>query len=163
MQNLIDIKLEQRGLTSITQRGAEDLAAFKSSIIASLATEKDPVTGASSGKISAWFDDYNDVNRAKVLKTVQGLQKIVNDPKFMKDNKDNPTWKSLVLYMNYRTLLSSKLAQRESANIDAQSNSDLRTFYDVMTSKLKSEDIGFSDMYDRYLSQDPVYNKYVGE
>jgi hypothetical protein len=163
VQNLIDIKLEERGLTSVTQRGAEDLAIFKSAVIGSLATEIDPVTGQQTEKISAWFEDYNDVNRAKVLKTVQGLKKVINDPVFMKDNKDNPTWKSLVLYMNYRTLLSSKLAQRESANIDAQSNSDLRAFYDAMTSKLKSEDIGFSDMYDRYLSQDPVYNKYVGE
>ena len=163
VQNLIDLKLEQRGLTSITQRGAEDLASFKSAVITSLATEKDPVTGKSSGKISAWFEDYNDVNRSKVLKTVQGLQKIINDPVFMKDNQDNPTWKSLVLYMNTRVLLSSRLAQRESANIDTQSNADLRTFYDAVTKKLKSDDIGFSDMYDRYLSQDPVYNKYVGE
>jgi hypothetical protein len=59
-------------------------------------------------------------------------------------------------------MLALQLGSRESANIDAKKNSDIRFLYDVVVKKLKSDDIGFSDLYDRYLSQDTVYNKYLG-
>jgi hypothetical protein len=162
IQNFIDLELTARQLTSTSQKGAEDLAALKTATISALATVQDPVTGKSTGEVSAWFEDYNDVNRVKVLKTVRGLKKVIADTTFMKDNKDNPTWKSVVVYMKIRDILALQLGSRESANIDAKSNSDIRFFYDSFVKKLKSDDIGFSDMYDRYLSQDTVYNKYLG-
>jgi hypothetical protein len=162
IQDFIDVQLTARGLNSTTQKGAEDLARLKTAIITVLSTKQDPVTGKSTGEVSAWFEDYNDVNRVKVLKTVSGLKKTIADTKFMEDNKNNPTWKSVVVYMKIRDMLALRLGARESANIDAKSNSDIRFLYDVIVKKLKSDDIGFSDMYDRYLSQDTVYNKYLG-
>lgn len=162
IQNFIDLELTNRQLTSTSQKGAEDLAALKNATIATLAAVQDPVTGKPTGQPSAWFEDYYDVNRVKVLKTVKGLKKVIADTTFMKDNKDNPTWKSVVVYMKIRDILALQLASRESANIDAKKNSDIRFAYDSFVKKLKSDDIGFSDMYDRYLSQDTVYNKYLG-
>jgi len=163
VQDYIDSQLTARGLSSTRQKGAEDLAAFKNTAISILATVKDPVTGKPiPGSVSPWFEDYNDVNRVKVLQTVSGLKKVITDTTFMKDNKDNPTWKSVIVYMKMRDMLGLQLGARKSADIDAKSNSDIRFLYDVVVKKLKSDDIGFSDMYDRYLSQDTVYNKYLG-
>lgn len=162
IQDYIDVQLTERRLTSITQKGAEDLASLKTITIATLAATKDPVTGKPTGEVSPWFEDYNDVNRTKVLKTISGLEKAITDKTFMEDNKNNPTWKSVVVYLKIRNMLAMQLAERSSANIDAKSNGDIRFVYDSFVKKLKSDDIGFSDMYDRYLSQDTVYNKYLG-
>ena len=53
------------------------------------------------------------------------------------------------------------LKSRNQGTIDNQANKDIRFLYDTMIAKLKKDDIGFSDMYDRFLSQDKVYDKYL--
>ena len=46
--------------------------------------------------------------------------------------------------------------------IDAKANMDLRMIYDGTVNKLKQDDkLGFAYVYDRFLSQDLVYDKYL--
>jgi len=87
---LLDVALDNRGLTSYEQNGAQDLKAIKQTIIQQLSTETDPVTGQSTGMPSAWYEDYRDVDGLKTAKSIIGLRQIVTDKKFMGDNGDDP-------------------------------------------------------------------------
>lgn len=159
---VIDAILEKRGLTSLQQNGAEDLAAAKAAVLDSLASEIDPVTGEKTGRPSAWWQDYKDIDGTKTTKTIVGFKKILGDKQFMEDNADDPTWKSVAIYMKVRDTVAIVLSKRESADIDAKSNVDLRRAIDYYVSQLKAGDLEFSTLYDRFLSQDRIYDKYLG-
>ena len=159
---VLDAHLEKRGLTSFQQSGAEDLAAAKQAIVQQLASDIDPVTGQPTGSPSAWYQDYRDVDGTKSAKTIIGFKKILGNEKFMSDNADDPTWKSVALYMKVRDSISNSLRGRPSNNIDAKENADLRMVLDYYVNQLKSGDLEFANIYDRFLSQDRVYDKYLG-
>ena len=78
----------------------------------------------------------------------------------MEDHKDDPTRTSVRLYLNLRQTLAAQLASRAVKSIDAKANQDIKTAYDVVVDNLK-QDNGFKNMYDRLLSQDLVYEKYL--
>jgi len=159
---IIDAHLEKRGLTSLTQNGAEDLLAAKQSVIQSLASDIDPVSGQPTGVASAWYQDYKDIDGTKTTKTVAGFKKILSNDKFMADNGDDPTWKSLALYMKVRDSIATTLRGRPSKNIDAKENADIRIVLDYYVNQLKAGDLEFANIYDRFLSQDIIYDKYLG-
>ena len=159
---VLDAHLEKRGLTSFQQSGAEDLAAAKQNVIRQLASDTDPVTGLPTGSPSAWYQDYRDVDGTKSAKTIMGFKKILNNDKFMSDNGDDPTWKSVTLYMKIRDSIAQSLSGRASGNIDAKENQDLRIVLDYYVSQLKAGDLEFANIYDRFLSQDRIYDKYLG-
>ena len=59
-------------------------------------------------------------------------------------------------------MFAEELQGRESKSIDAKSNIDIRIMYDLMVKKLKTDDpIGFAPLYERFLSQDLVVDKYL--
>lgn len=159
---VLDAHLEKRGLTSFQQSGAEDLAAAKQAVIQQLASDTDPVTGKPTGAPSAWYQDYRDIDGTKSAKTIVGFKKILGNEKFMQDNADDPTWKSVALYMKVRDSIASTLRGRPSTNIDAKENADLRMVLDFYVNQLKAGDIEFSNIYERFLSQDRIYDKYLG-
>ena len=149
---VLDAKLVERGLSSYSVKGASDLKMIKEAVVAKLAVNPD-------GSPSDWYIDYLDVDGSKTLRTINGFEKILADKDFMSRNVDNPTWKSIATYLKFRDVFASKLAQRQSSSLDAKSNTDLKLVYDVFVQKLKQDDLGFSDVYDRFLSQDKLYYK----
>ena len=159
---VLDAHLDKRGLTSFQQSGAEDLAAAKQAIIKQLASDIDPVTGKPTGSPSAWYQDYRDIDGTKNAKTIIGFKKILGNEKFMADNADDPTWKSVAVYMKVRDRISVSLRGRPSNNIDAKENIDLRMILDYYVNQLKAGDLEFANIYDRFLSQDRIYDKYLG-
>jgi hypothetical protein len=159
---IIDAHLEKRGLTSLQATGAEDLAYAKQLVIQQLASDIDPVTGQPTGEPSAWYQDYKDIDGTKSAKTIAGFRKIISNDTFMEDNGDDPTWKSVTLYMKVRDSIAETLSGRASKNIDAKANQDLRMILDYYVSQLKAGDLEFANIYDRFLSQDIIYDKYLG-
>jgi hypothetical protein len=159
---VLDAHLERRGLTSFQSSGAEDLAAAKQAIIRQLSSDIDPVTGRPTGSPSAWYQDYRDVDGTKAAKTIVGFKKILGNEKFMTDNADDPTWKSVAVYMKVRDAVAARLRGRPSNNIDAKENVDLRMILDYYVNQLKAGDLEFANIYDRFLSQDRIYDKYLG-
>lgn len=169
LMDVIDNQLKERGLTSTQQKGAEDIAFFKSLIIQKLAVKTDvtgkPVLNPTTNQLeqSAWYDDYLDSDGSKTNRVILGLSKIL-DPKnkFIEANADNPTWKSVKAYMEFRKVVASELMSRETKSITAKANTDVKMFYDAMVKKLKDDDkLGFAYVYDRFLSQDLVIDKYL--
>jgi hypothetical protein len=161
MTAIIDSKLAERGLHSVDQAGAEDLKSAKETAIRSLSTEKDPVTGKSTGQPSAWYIDYRDVDGLKAAKNVNGLRKIVNNQKFMDDNGTDPTWRSVAVYLQIRDSVGRALAARPSSAITSAENADLKLSFDYYVNQLKQGDVEFADIYERFLSQDKIYDKYL--
>lgn len=153
---VLDAKLVERGLSSYSSKGAADLKAIKDAVINKLATNPD-------GSVSDWMIDYLDVDGSKTLRVINGFEKILADEKFMSRNKNNPTWKSVATYLQVRDILANKLAQRPSGSIDAKSNKDLQLVYESLVQKLKQDDLGFADVYDRFLSQDKIYYKAISK
>jgi hypothetical protein len=159
--SILDSHLKERGLTSFEQNGAEDLKAVKQAIVQKLSAEIDPVTGKSTGVASAWYQDYRDVDGLKSTRNVAGLRKIINNAQFMDDNGQDPTWKSVSVYMEVRDSIARKLAARPVSNIDAKENTDLKLMLDYYVNQLKNGDVEFADIYERFLSQDKIYDKYL--
>jgi hypothetical protein len=164
--DLIDNEMTSRGLTSIQQTGAEDLAIIKNAFINKLAVQIDadgkPVFNKKTGEYerTAWYDDYLDSDGSKTNRIIAGLGKIITDPEFVKNNRNNTTWKSVNKYLEFRKLVARELLNREAKSIEAKSNSDLKIIYDGVVNKLKQDDkLGFAYVYDRFLSQDLVVDK----
>jgi hypothetical protein len=168
IMDAIDNDLQDRGLTSTQQKGAEDLATLKAAVITKLSQKTDaagnPIINPKTGQIeqTAWSDDYNDSDGSKTNRVILGLGKILTDKKFIEANKDNPTWKSVSAYLDFRKSLAQELSGRKVKSINAKANTDLRFIYDGIVNKLKQDDkLGFAYVYDRFLSQDLVYDKYL--
>ena len=158
---LLDLELEKRGLTSYEQSAASDLKALRQAVVAALSTEIDPVTGEQTNVPSAWYQDFKDIDGLKTSKVVIGLKRIVADERFMDDNADDPTWKSVSLYLKIREEFAKKLRAREVSSIDAKSNVDLKLMLDFYVNQLKRGDVQFADIYERYLSRDMIFDRYL--
>jgi hypothetical protein len=168
LMDVIDNDLQDRGLTSIQQKGAEDLAFIKAEEIKKLSQKTDangnPIVNSKTGQIeqTAWYDDYLDSDGSKTNRVIVGLGTILTNNKFVEANKNNPTWKSVSAYLDLRKAVAAELASRQVKSINAKANTDLRFLYDGTVNKLKQDDkLGFAYVYDRFLSQDLVYDKYL--
>jgi hypothetical protein len=168
VMDAIDNELQDLGLTSTQQKGAEYLAAIKTAVIRKLAVKTDengqPVIDPKTGQAvqTAWYDDYLDSDGSKTNRVIVGLGKILGDEKFIEANKKNSTWKSVSAYLDLRKAIASELSKRDVKSIGAKANMDLRMIYDGTVNKLKQDDkLGFAYVYDRFLSQDLVYDKYL--
>jgi hypothetical protein len=169
LRDAIDEELAARGLTSTQQKGAEDLAAIKAAVITKLSRQTDaqgnPVVDPKTGQFvqTAWYDDYLDSDGSKTNRVVKGLGAVLEHFQKTDDPKGKTTmWKSVSVYFDLRQAIASELLQRKAKSIDAKSNIDLRVIYDGVVNKLKKDDpIGFAGLYDRFLSQDLVVDKYL--
>ena len=162
----LDAELAARGLTSIQQSGAEDLAVIKDAFINKLSIQTDaegkPMFDKKSGEFvfTAWYIDYLDADGSKTNRVIAGLSKILSDPTFVKNNKNSTTWKSVERYLEFRKLVAKELLTREAKSIDAKSNVDLKIIFDGFVNKLKQDDkLGFAYIHERFLSQDLVRDK----
>jgi hypothetical protein len=168
-RDAISEELKARGLTSVQQKGAEDLAAIKAAVVQKLSIATDangkPIYNEKTGTYeqTAWSDDYKDSDGSKTDRVVQGLSKILDYfDKTGDANGKNVTWKSVGIYFDFRKAIAAELMARPVHSIDAKTNTDLRLLYDGVVEKLKTDDpIGFSPLYDRFLTQDLVADKYL--
>jgi hypothetical protein len=168
LMDVVDDELKSRGLSSVQEKGAEDLATMKAAVIQKLAVQKDaegnPIIDDKTGQFlaTAWYDDYLDSDGSKTNRVIKGLSTIFDNKKFVEQNATNPTWKSIKAYLEFRKIMVEELKLRDVKSIEAKANQDLKVFYDVMVKKLKDDDkMGFAYVYDRFLSQDLIYDKYL--
>lgn len=147
----IDSVMQSRGLTSLQQNGAGDLAALKKVTVSQLAKQN-----------IDWYKAYSDPNGAKFINVRQAFDTILSNKKFMADHGNDSTWKSVSMYLQVQSEAEKILKQRKAAGksgtIDAKANADVAYLLETTANKLKQEDIGFGDLYDRYLSYDPVFD-----
>ena len=150
MSTQIEPVLIARGLASLRDKRARDLQELREQMVTKLAQEN-----------TDWYDDFLDTDGSKTNRVIRGLTRILEDEKFMTANAENPTWRSVATYLTLRNQVAYELSQREVKSLDAKANIDLANAFEAAVGRLKQDDIGFSDIYDRFLSQDPVYDKYL--
>lgn len=143
----IDAVMAARGLTNLQSKKAADLKELKRQLVQQLGKENE-----------AWYDDYLDSDGSKTNRAIRGFEKIISNEKFMNDHGDNPTWKSLAIYLNVRRQVSDALVARGGTSITNKQNADLAALLQDVANQLKQQDIGFGDIYDRYLDSDRVYD-----
>lgn len=143
----IDAVMESRGLSNLRSAKAADLAAYKKILVQQLGQQN-----------KAWYDDYLDSDGSKTNKAIRGFEKILSNEKFMADHGQDPTWKSLAIYLNVRNQVSDALVARGGTAITNKKNADLAAILETTANHLKQQDIGFGDIYDRYLDSDRVYD-----
>lgn len=143
----IDAVMQARGITNIQSKQAQDIAALKKTMVTQLAQENPD-----------WYVDYKDIDGSKYIKTKQAFQAVLSNQKFMADHGEDPTWKSIAVYLDIREKADAILANRPSKSLSAKANKDIADLLEMTASQLKQDDIAFGDIYDRYFAYDPGFD-----
>lgn len=135
----IDIRLQARGLVSVSQKGAEDLQYAKQQVIAQL-KKTNPY----------WGQDYSQsVGGGKT----QQLLSVANS--FMAahpDVKNRTDMKALAQYEQARVYVKQQLSLRTNTSLEY--NPDLQYALQAYGAKLSNDNIGFQTMWNRTLQYD---------
>lgn len=144
--------LKQAGLTSINQKAAGGLAAWKSQAV-----------DAIKAKYPAWGDSTNPNSYETFTKgtsdaVVAFLGQHINDKGFA----DRPGYATLAQYLSARQGLEAQLASQKAAggsdNLQDKANAPLKNWWDTVVGTLNQRDTYFADIYTRWLSNDKLEN-----
>lgn len=143
ISSLVEAELVDRGLRSLSAKGAEDLALLKRAFRAQL-YERYP----------QWRKDYEEFDRGGGRRVVAWMSEHAEDPRF----QDRPGWSTLRTYLQSRQVILSLLAARRqgggSINLQAKANDDLRTLWETYVGDLAERDLNFADLRSRWLEAD---------
>lgn len=134
------LALEDRGLYSFSQGGAEDLNALRNQFINDLKTENE-----------AWAQDFLSGGEESVEKFLRWAQENpMKDP----DLRNRGDFRALAEYMQGRQLIMQELQQRDKTIITHPDNADLKQAWDMFVAELIERDLGFEQIYQRVLERD---------
>jgi hypothetical protein len=138
----LDLKLEERGLTSLRQTGAEDLAAIREEFVQELSVRNQD-----------WAAAYREGgNPGKVTEFLTlAIDQFNSHPELMSRGDGA----ALAQYLEIRNAIKSKMAERGLSSINAQGNADLLEIWEQATAELR-QDVGFDQMWTRVLSRDDL-------
>jgi hypothetical protein len=139
--DLIEAARIQRGLKSLSSKGAEDLQAAKKAFTTAIEQEN-PDWAAERGKI--------DIN--KVANFLRYANKAIQDPRLAQ----RPDMKTMAEYLQGRELVRNALAQRQSKSLSNVANADLKEAWDAFTGILIDKDVTFNRIYTRILENDDL-------
>lgn len=141
----IDAELADRGLTSIQQRGAEDLQGIKVNVIDKL-----------SQQLPAWRDDFDSTDAGKMRRTIEGMRAIVQDPRLLK----RPEIQGVADYLSARDAIQRELLYRKAngdpGSLNARKNADLADLWAHAVGSIVQDNVSFAQTYHRYLSNDTL-------
>ncbi len=157
MMNAVRADMSDRGITNLQQKGAEDLAEFKRQTILAIAN-----------KYPEWADDYTVSDRDAVPKRIAAFNQIVSDPRMQalatKGTRSDIT--AMAAYLYHREEFVNMLAQRKMAggsdSLTARSNYDIAIQWDRFRDSIADSNTMFSDVMDRYLSNDQLQTSVIG-
>lgn len=138
---LLEAERINRGLKSLSSKGAEDLVAAKQSFIADL-----------SGQYPGWAKAFGEIDIESVNKFLRQASKWVKDPR-LSGRQDMQTFNQ---YLEGRRIIREELASRQFKSINAQANADLREAWDVFVGELLDQDVTFERIYSRVLEKDDL-------
>lgn len=140
----VNLVLQQRGLHSTEQKGAEDLAKAKSAYAQYL-----------TGQNPKWGQAYENADSGNATADL-----IQAASQFMIDHPETRTRPDMVALQNYiaiRTYIARQLIARPNSQItDTVDNGDLKALLDGAASQLAQNNIGFEQMYNRSLQFDKL-------
>ena len=147
-RSIVNDALAERGLESLQQRGAEDIADAWSLWLKKAQAEN-----------TDWYRDYVlREGEQKNYDIITTLTKAVNNQQFRSTSADPAFWNQVQEYLRGRDIVVQTLAERDaaggSADINAKSNVDVLDAWNRYTLRLQSANTGFADFYARWLDRD---------
>lgn len=139
IDTVIDNLLSARGLRSINAKGASDLKILKEVAVTKIARE-----------LPGWNEARMTFTRGKTTQLVQFLEANIDEEPFA----GRAYQRTLAEYLAKRRMFVAILKSRQSQNLQAAENDDLRLMWDIVVNKLRQSDTEFADMHSRYLSND---------
>jgi hypothetical protein len=149
LMDAIHADMAQRGLTSITQKGAKDLKKARDKFIQENMYWTNPQGVKDT---SPWFEEFATTDRTAMTKRLTGMAQIVSDPAL--GNRDD--MRGLREYLTARIELRNEMKRRKFATLDSQKASRLRSEWNRYVFQLKDENLAFAQLYDRWLTQDDM-------
>lgn len=145
IDNATDAALAERGITSLRSNAAADIKAKRDILISRIKKE-----------LPHWAEEFSTFDRGKADRRVAFMEKLIDAPGVT----ERPGFRSLAQYLAARATVVQALAQRKSAggsaNLQAKTNLDLRTKFDIITSRLREGDTAFADLHTRWLHSDDL-------
>lgn len=164
----LQAELFDRGLTSFSDKGAQDLLARKQAMVS---TMSDPEFEGKANPYynKAWSKAFNTIDPLKMDRRIADMRKIVDNPVAitMANEGMRTDFKSLAMYIDYRDQIVAELAARKakggSDNILAKANKDQRKNMTMFTNRLIESDTRFNELHNRYLGRDMGYDETMKE
>lgn len=119
-------RLRQMGLTSFDK--APELKAERDAWLSDM---------ANNPFFENWYRDYKDYGSSRTMSAVYMMNELVNDQRFMDDNKDNIIWQFAPLYLYHRDRVLNAL-QESGKGIDNPDNIQIREYWDSVRADLNS-------------------------
>jgi hypothetical protein len=167
-------ELFDRGLTSFSDEGAEDLQEDME-LIETVLTQDKFLDGTENPYYNKdWQQDFTTLDKGKYDRNAASLLKVVEDPEvWAKAVSPDGTVGirseiySLRTYLGYRREMQKALAIRKmdggSDDPQAQSNADLKDSWDRMVISLIEKDTKFSYLHSRFFSTDLGFSRRLKE
>lgn len=165
----INAELFDRGLATYDDEGAEDLKARRKGTIMALTEQYLPDGEKNPFYNEAWEKEFNSFDKGKYDRQAFKLEKLVTDPEIWAKavNPDGTVGIrsdifTLRTYLQQRKNMNMALAMRDgeggSADINAQSNWDLKSSWSQFVMQLIEADTRFSWVHNRYFATDMGFN-----
>lgn len=99
-----------------------------------------------------WFIEYSTRDESKWSRKIVGMKEIVSDERLV----GRPDIAGLKDYLGARDVMIGMLQAREQKSLTAQANQDLRIMWETYVMSIKERNLAFSDLYNRWLVNDPL-------
>jgi len=140
-----DAIMQQRGLTSLQSRGAEDL----------LQQRRDFLEAAKNNPLyNAWYQEYITNSSSRTNDTVLALKTALSNDDFLKKMKGNTTFEAAAMYLDFRSQMIEAVRQSPYRTLRAKGNKDLANTWDSFRQTLINRYPKWGILANRYLNGD---------
>jgi hypothetical protein len=140
----IDALLQQRGLTSYSAKGAQDLNAYRKEFESNM---------MSNPMYEGWANDFKSTGSSKTYSAVKTITAALNDDKFMADHAESRTWQIAAEYIDTRERLI-QMVKESGVTLENQANAALKEQWETYRQGLINMDMGWAGISNRYLRSD---------
>lgn len=150
LAGLVDAGLIRAGFHSYNERGAEQFANIRDTIVEELGKQ-----------YPSWEQDFNTTDRNKVPRTIEALKQIASDDRLLSDPMRSDI-KTLGIYLQARDAMVEQLSRRSNSDLMARDstgqyvNGDLARSWGEIQLALVASDTKFNDLFNRYLANDSL-------
>jgi len=140
----LDALLQQRGLTSYRQRGAEDLKEMKNATIQEM--KNNPL-------YEGWATDYEDFGSTRTQNAIRVIRQALSNEQFVADNQESQVWQAASMYLQGRNEVMNALAVSPNG-INHSDNENIRAYWDQFRQLLINKFDGWGSFSNRFLNGD---------
>ena len=140
----LDALLQEQGLKTYSNKGAEALNSYRKEFINNM---------INNPMYEGWAVDFQSTGSSKTYSAVKTIETVLNDDTFMSDNADNRTWQIASEYIDTRNRLI-QLVQESGVTLENNVNQVLKDQWDEYRQSLIDRDDGWAGIANRYLNGD---------